>query len=356
MSYSSTPYRPEEHRGALDSLWRGAFLDANISAHAEDRMKWLYESNPRGAPMTYLGLVAETHDVVGCGTYFPRYVSVDGEDVRAGVLCDFAVHKSHRIAGAAIAVQRGLAKSSWPGGYKLLFGFPNQGSFAVCKRVGYQVVGSTTTWVKPIRSGYKVGELSLAPFLVNPARVLADAVLAVADRCISLAVGGDFSVEEVDVPDARFEALWRRARPRRGIAGERTQAYLEWRYARFTTARYRFFCITKSSGREIAGYAVYSVEDNHAIVQDVFCEDLEHTASELLVALAQHLRPKGIGSIVLSYLGPASFGERLRTLGFIRRPGARVMVVYLDPALSERERRTISDPASWFMLDGELDI
>ena len=303
-----------------------------------------------------MGLIAETQALVGCATYFPRQLSVHGDDVRTGVLCDFAVDKQHRTAGVAIAVQRGLAKSSWPGGFKLLFGFPNKGSVAVCKRVGYKVVGTTTTWVKPLNSGYKVHTFVPAPFLAHPARAVADVGLALIDRALSMFIGGSTGSEVLDAPDARFDALWQRARPKRGITGERTSAYLDWRYAQFTTTKHWFFCLTRHGGREIVGYAVYSIEDNRAILQDLFCEDYEQTADALLIKLARHLRKKGVWSIVLSYLGPEIFGDRLRRLGFFMRSGERSMVAYLDPALSEAERREFMEPANWFMLDGELDI
>lgn len=356
MSYSSTAYSPEEHRDALSTLWREDFLDARIRSHVDERMRWLYAENPRGPAATYLSQVAETSQVVGCATYFPRHLVIHGEDTRAGVLCDFAVDKHHRIAGAAIAVQRGLAKSSWPAGYRFLFGFPNEGSIAVCKRVGYKVVGSTTTWVKPLKSGYKVRSFTPAPFLVRPASVAVDAGLDIVDRALSAFVGRSTATEELDAPDARFDALWERARPKRGILGERTRAYLDWRYARFTTAKHWFFCLTKNEGRDLAGYVTYSLEENHAILQDLFCEDFEQTADALLVELAMHLRRKHVWSIVLSYLGPALFGERLRRLGFFKRPGERVMVAYLDPALDAATKTEIVDAANWFMLDGELDI
>jgi hypothetical protein len=356
MSYSSTAYVPEKHREGLTKLWREDFLDAKIRDHVDERMRWLYEQNPRGPATTYLSLVAEDETVVGCATYFPRHVLVHGKDTRAGVLCDFAVDKHHRIAGAAIAVQRGLAKTSWPSQFRFLFGFPNEGSVAVCKRVGYKVVGSTTTWVKPLRSGYKVRTFTPAPFMVKPAAAIVDAGLSVVDKTLGALIGGASPVEELDVPDQRFDRLWERARPSRGVLGERTRDYLEWRYTRFTTHKHWFFCMTKDDGRELAGYVAYSLEDNHAILQDLFCENFEEAADALLIALAQHLRQKNVWSIVLSYLGPSIFGERLARLGFFKRPGERVMVVYLDAALPDAEKREILDPANWFMLDGELDI
>ena len=41
MAYSSTPYSPEQHEGALIALWRDALNDPRIGNHVEERMKWL---------------------------------------------------------------------------------------------------------------------------------------------------------------------------------------------------------------------------------------------------------------------------------------------------------------------------
>jgi hypothetical protein len=354
MAYVATLYRASEHRRALESLWREDF-DPKITSRVDERMSWLYEANPRGAAVTYMTVVQETNEPVGCASYIPREVYLHGEPLHAGVLCDFAVNKQNRIAGAAIAVQRGLAKSSWPNGFRFLYGFPNEASVAVCKRVGYKPVGATATWTKPIRSAYKLGSL-VSPILERPASAVIDAGLSALDAALGALAPRALSPLELEKPDERFDRLWERSRPKRGIAGERSAAYLEWRYTEFTSARHWFFCLTRDGGREIAGYAVYSIDDHRAILQDLFAEDFEGTADALLVALARHLRSKDAWSIVLSYLGPEHFGRRLRRLGFFKRPGERTMVVYRDPALSDETKREIVDPANWFILDGELDI
>jgi hypothetical protein len=356
MAYSATPYQPNSHESALLSFWRDDFVPHIREQNTDGRMRWLYAENPRGPATTFIGLTDESTDPIGCASYFPREVLVHGESVRAGVLCDFAVHKNHRIAGAAITMQRGLAKSAHPSGYTFLYGFPNEASVAVCKRVGYKPVASTTTWVKPLKSGYKVRSFTPAPFVVRPASAVVDAGLAVLDRAISVFVGNKDGAEELTRADERFDALWERARPKRGIAAERSHAYLNWRYADYPTLQHNFFCITKNGGRDIRGYAVYSIEENRATLQDLFCEDFERTADALLIALARHLRQKGVWSLVVSYLGSEIFGERLKRLGFFKRPGERVMVVYLDPSLPENMRREITDPGNWFIMDGELDI
>ncbi|MFO0617000.1 MAG: GNAT family N-acetyltransferase [Polyangiaceae bacterium] len=357
MAYHAEPFDPARHQAALETLWREEFGDPRVRAHVPERMDWLYAQNPLGRATTYVTVVTETGETCACATYFPRGLVVHGEPVRGGVLCDFAVNKHNRIAGAAIAVQRGLAKSARPSGHEILFGFPNKGSVAVCKRVGYRVIGATSMWVKPLRSGYKIDVADTIPEpLKRPATRVVDAGLAAFDEALALTKLRGFESEELDAPDARFDALWARARPTRGIAAERTRDYLSWRYARFTTSKHRFHALVRRGTGELVAYAAYSIEDGRAILQDLFAEDFTRATDALLVSLARELRRRGVWSIVLSFLGPARFGERLARLGFIERAVDRVMVAYLDPGLDERLRREFLDAENWFLLDGELDI
>ncbi len=339
----------------LEALWRESFDPKIDPSRIANRMEWLYREDPEGPATTFVVTTEGDAPPVGCASYMPRAMMVHGERVRSGVLCDFAVDRHHRIAGAAIAVQRGLAKSSWPAGFRFLYGFPNAASVAVCKRVGYKEVGAAATWVKPLRSGTKI-RLPRAAFAEKPVVSMVDAGLAAVDHGLALLFARGFESEACEAPDERFDALWRRARPARGVAGERTRGYLEWRYAKNPVARHSFFCLTRNGGREIAGYVAYSIEDGRAILQDLFAEDYEETTDALLVRLAMHLRSNGATAIVLSFLGSPLFGERLKRLGFFKRLGDRVMVVYVDPSLDDATKNAVLDTGNWFLLDGELDI
>ena len=339
----------------LEALWRESFQPPIRPELVSARMRWLYGENPEGTPTTFVVTVDDAPEIIACASYLPRAMLVDGERRRAGVLCDFAVAPRHRTAGAAIAVQRALAKSADAEGYRFLFGFPNDASVGVCKRVGYKTVGTTCSWVKPIRSGYKL-KIERAPILEGPASLVLDAGITAFDTALRRIFASGYEGEILSEPDARFDRLWERARPHRGIAGERTTSYLTWRYARFTTQKHAFFAIKKRGSSEIEGYAVHSTGGERAVLQDLFAVDFEETVDALLLLLANVLREANVSALALPYLGPEAFGERLRRLGFFKRLGDRTMVVYCGPTMTEPEKREVLSPASWFIQDGELDI
>lgn len=365
MAYGTLPFRLEAHREALSALWRENMSDPRIGDVVPERIRWLYERNPAGAALTWLGVVAGDGSIVGCASIFPRHMYVNGERVSGGVLADFAVTKNHRVAGAAIAIQRAVAKGSLPAGVDFLYGYPNGKSDVIFKRLGYHFIGESSFWVKPIRSTYKLRERIRHPIALRAASAVVDAGLSFADRGLTVAHGalrrlqGESDVwvtEDLDSADARFDALWERARQRYAIMGEKTSSYLNWRYTEFTTAKHRFFCLVHPRTRKLYGYVAYAVADGKANVADLFCEHRDTQSKALLLGLARHLRTRDVQSLVFSYLGPESFGEELESIGFIRRPGVRSMVAYIDAKGSEMLRGVVFDKDAWFIIDGELDI
>lgn len=353
MTYAVEPFRLDKHREALARLWAENMTDERIASVIPHRMCWLYEPGPDGPVTTMLALHAESGEVVGCGSFFPRSIWVDGCRVRAGVLCDFAVKRAHRIAGAALAIQRALVEAGHAAGLELLYGYPNEKAIMVFKRIGYRVVGETTNWVKPLRSGYKLREINrwAGPVAALPIDLSLRAIDLVRSARSGLHVRGEI----IPFADGRADALWERARAGYRVVGEKSSAYLDWRYGRFITMEHRMFGIIPRGEKRLAGYAVYAVKDGKAFVRDLVAEQLETSAGALLLALAGHLRRQRIDKVSLCYLGSPVFVERLRWAGFVPRPEKRKLVIYLE-RLGESLRARVLDPTSWFMLDGELDI
>lgn len=355
MGYTVTPLRLDAHREMLARLWTENMSETRIGAVVPERMRWLYEQAPEGRTTTVLCLDSGSGEAVGCGSFYARTTWVKGQRVRAGVLCDFAVAAAHRVGGAALAIQRALVDEARKGGLELLFGHPNAKSVAVFKRVGYRVLGETTAWVKPLRAEPRLREVLPWTQAATFAAVPIDVALRVFDRARSMAAPLRVRGEAMPRPDGRVDTLWSRARAQYGVVGEQSPEYLEWRYARFTTAEHQLFgAFARADGHPVA-FAVYGLNGAKAIVCDLFADHLEVSAESLLLALAEYLRPRGVESLSLSYIGAPGFGTQLQSVGFLPRPGRRPVVVY-PLELDDAARARVMDPTSWFMLEGELDI
>jgi hypothetical protein len=355
MSYAAVPLRLEEHRRDLVRLWTESMEDPRIARVVDDRMRWFYDENPYGAAKTFLTVQSPGDGVVGCGSFYPRDTFVQGRRVKAAILAEFAVHKDHRVAGAAVTVQRAVASESAPNGIELLYGYPNKAGVQVFQRVGHKIIGEIGYWAKPLRSAYKLREFVQSPLLAEAAGAAADALFWADDLRLLAPQALAYRTEITRVADRRFDDLWQRAQPPRFITGERSAAYLNWRYARFTTAEYSFFCLIERKTGRLAGYIAYVIDDRKVTVSDLFCDDLERTAAPLLLRFALRMRLAGMNFISLSYIGSPLFEKQLEALNFMRASGSRPLVVYAK-GVPEDLKEEVMNKDRWFMIDGELDI
>jgi hypothetical protein len=355
MSYTVTPFRQDEHREALARLWTENMSDQRVRSLVAERMRWFYEDGPDGPPTTLLCVETETDDVVGCGSFVQRPTWVGGRRLPGALLCDFAVARAHRLGGAALAIQRALMAAAGSAGLELLYGYPNGRSVALFKRIGYQVVGETSTWMKPLRSAYKLRDVLPWTWAGDVASGPVDVGLALLDRVRRLGSPTSARGEIFPPSDGRADDLWERAGSRYDVIGEKSGAYLEWRYGRFVTVEHRFFGLLPRGAGSLSGYAVFTVEGGKALVRDLFTDRTAGLEEALLLRLAEYLRGERVDAMLLSYIGSPSFGERLRRLGFLRRQGTRSVVLH-PSGLDEPTRTRVLEPANWFMLDGELDI
>ena len=371
MAYSTVPMGPE-HREAVLKLWRESVYDPRIAAVAEQRFPWFYEDNPSGPASTWLGLVEPAHEVIGCGSLYPRTTLVEGRPLRCGVVCDFAVDKAHRIGGCAVAIQRAIVNQSAERGYDVIYGYPNKGSLPVVKRVGYELLGEATPYSRPLATGDKiraqaagaragilrhplVARALAAPHVAEAAGILVDLGLAAFDLARMLGALAAYRVEVGTRADARFDELWSRRADAR-VMGEKSVAYLNWRYASFKTDAYRFFSLVERRTGRLAAYLVYSVDDDKAFVADLFTPRCDETVDHLLLHFAMWMRRERRSLVYLSYFGDPAFGKRLEALQFFRRPGDRQVILAVDKDLPAETAAALRQPANWFMLDGELDV
>jgi hypothetical protein len=207
--------------------------------------------------------------------------------------------------------------------------------------------------VKPLHARYKLAG-RLPGWAVPLAAAPIDLALRTLDAARSVRASPRLRADGALAPGDDTEALWQRARAQHGVVGEKSAAYLAWRYASACSGDHRFFGVRAGDGR-LAGYAVYTLAAGKAFLRDLLAEDLGGAAEGLLLALSAELRAAGVQSLALSCVAPPAFDATLRRAGFLPRPGARPLILHPE-GLPERLRTRAFDRASWFMLDGELDL
>jgi Acetyltransferase (GNAT) domain len=323
----------------------------------EARYRKYYERNPLGAPVLFLAREEDSRELVGMSTLFPTRLRVFGELVPAAIGGDFAVDDGHRGFGPSVALQRASVGALAERGLACAFGYPNEFSEPITKRVGYVDVGRLTRFVKVLRSRAVLdayaGSRPLARAAAPFGRVLVDPLLAARDRLRRRPRG--LRVERPDRFDERFESLWEALWREHGITSERNAELLNWKYEMGEPGGiYRVLAVVGEDD-DVAGYAVFRVRNEIRHLVDVAFMPVREVLDALLSAVVRDSRAGGATAITTLYLGPATLlTERLRAFGFVRRVDESGLRVYV-PGESELDRQLV-DPDNWYFLTGDADV
>jgi hypothetical protein len=288
---------------------------------------------------------------------FPTQLRVFGEPVPAAVAGDFAVDDGHRGLGPAIPLQRAavgaLAERS------CAYGYPNEHSEPITRRVGYTDLGKLSRFVKVLRSRVVIEQYvqsrALAGLATGVSRVTVDPVLSVVSRERLRGRRHAFRVERPAAFDDRFSELWETLWRQGTITSERNSELLNWKYE---TARedgiYRIFALV-GPDEQVAGYVVHRERNGIRHVVDIVFQPSQEVLDVLLAELIRDARSEGALAISVIHLGPSSLlTQRLRGFGFAHRTEESSLHVFV-PGESDLEKALV-DAGNWNFLNADADL
>jgi GNAT superfamily N-acetyltransferase len=345
--YTVSAAPPGAARDAVTRVWRD---NLDLAADADERFAWVYERAPRPPSRVYLLLDPEG-SVVGTSGIAERRVHSRSGVLEAGQLVDLAVDRAHRSLFPALTLVRRVRRDALAS-HDFVYGFPNAAARGLHRRVGYREIAPVTRWVRVLRHGPYVRERLGAWALPPVAGVLLDVALGLSQLPRRWRAGMRFWLERVEPPDARFDALWERARDEYELIGERSSAFLAWRFADPGVPASRIFALRRrGSGQRLFAYAVVQWEGEVAHLRDLFGH---HDAlGPLLALLLPLLRAEGARSASVMLLGPRPVRELLQSHGFVPRERERIAFVdAASPALAEQ----LADADRWTLSDADDDV
>jgi GNAT superfamily N-acetyltransferase len=355
--YSIVPGDPAQHKHE----WLG-LADRNLPPAVqgrEARYSKYYEDNPLGPPHFFFARDTESDTFVGMAAIFPTQLRVFGELVPAAIAGDFAVDDGHRGLGPALPLQRAAVAALADHGLSCAYGYPNEHSEPITRRVGYTDLGRLTRFVKVLRSRIVVEQYvrsrPLARLAAGVSRVAVDPLLSVTSRERLHRSRRGFRVERPAAFDERFSGVWETAWREGTITSERNPELLNWKYE---TAReggiYRIFALI-GPDEQVAGYAVYRVRNGIRHIIDIVFQPSREVLDVLLAELIRDARREEAAAISLIHLGPPSLlTQRLKAFEFARRTEDSSLHVYV-PGTSEFERALV-EPGNWYFLNADADV
>lgn len=338
---------PVSDRDAILAVLRRNLPQAAIEA----RQDWLYRENPCGPALVWVAEDVAAGAIVGTSAAQPRRMWVDGSDVAALDLSDFAVDAAYRTLGPAVQLLRATLEPVRDGRFAFSYDHPNRNMVAPYARVGGREIAPMRRWIRPLDLR-PVLRRRAGPVVAAVAGPLANLALAVRDRarrarasCRVAPLEGPFTDE--------FDRLDERLRRLRPVTGRRSAAYLAWRYGRHPIWRHE--TLVARDGTGLLGFAVFRrpKPEDPLGVTELHAADPGVRAA-LADALAGVARERGAYALCAQTLVGSETERVLAALGFRPRETDTGPVVFASP--SDPAGARALEPESWWMLEGDRDV
>jgi hypothetical protein len=344
-AYTVTVADLQADRQRIVALWQINPLQPDL---ADAKYQWLYLDNPSGPARHLLLHHGSQPEPVGAAGMVTRQFVARGAPLAAGLLTDLYVRAEHRSLFPALMLQKQM-RSVGLGVHGLLYGYPNDKSLLVVRRLGYRRLGDFARFVCLLR----YGEYLEHWLPRGPSRFVG----AIVDRCLPLVFRPHRLLREgwrgewLDGVDVRFDALWEAARRADGIIGVRDRRYLSWRFLARPSHRYRIFALSKSNADAIAGYAVCEVIGDTMHIRDMLVAPQVGGAHRVLLhLLARQARLQACTRLSFDVLGDDTLHRRLRAAGLFER-GTTPLVALWHPDLD-----ATMEKLDWYLTAADTEL
>lgn len=326
------------------------FWKKNFPNWPESKFDWFYKSNPYGEAQCWLVKEEKNDKIVGMTASFPRNISMNGQIIKAYITGDYGVDKEHRILGPALKLQREVVKFCDDGDADLKYGYPNSNSEPVQKRVGFEVVGNVIRIVKVLKSvSYIKRFIKLAP--------LAAFISIPVDFCIKVfsgevKTGGAKKYYSVITEkfEKHYDDLWQENKSETRLIGEKSRAFLNWRYSDCPYYDYRVFELFLTADKRFLGFIVFRLEDDQVVISDLFYQS--GTLAVLLNKFIRYTRENKYHTISIIYFGDEKIVDQFKKYGFSIREENRKIVMY---STLKDKKSYLLDKNNWCLFEGDND-
>ena len=329
-----------------------AVLERNLDVRISERYEWNYQRCPYGKARCWLATYQE--NPIGTVAAFPRKFFIRSQSVPTAVVGDFAVDKKHRAFGPAATLQKTVQEQFSEDGSRFVYTMPNQLSEKLATKLGYVRIGEVKRYIKILSPKYffrKYESFSPIERLLSPPVQGALRLLSREGRFFR---GVDCDIEIPRRFDERIDAMNDRQAGNSGIRGDRSAAFLNWRFMESPDDDYRAFVVSRKT-REVLGYIVYAGRGlNDYRIVDLAADDMELSLDTLFAAFLKYLRALKAESLTIKYFGNSQMKKKLKAFGFLTRneDNSTLMTFTKDETLQQ----ILSQEENWFLTAADNDV
>jgi hypothetical protein len=313
------------------------------------RFDWLYCRGPAGPAQAWLAWDEKEGKLVGAGAAFPRQVRIGSETLLCQVLGDFCIAPAYRSLGPSLQLQRACLSAALSGEIPFCYDFPSRSMMAIYKRLGVTALGQVVRFVKPLKVNRKVEDLVGKGTLAKGVSAIGNRLLTLKDwrhrtkYCEISLHSGPFGEE--------FTELDSQLAPRYPLCLSRTAHYLNWRY--HTNPLLQCQVLAARRAGELLAFATLAVEQQDALLVDVFADSSAPEVHELLAGVVELGRQAHVQAINAPALKGSVLASVLERAGFFAREGTPMIVC---TKTDSRFAGFAANPANWWVTHGDRDV
>lgn len=347
MPYAIERADVKRHKEDILEVWSGV-----LRTGKPPRFSWIHELNPFGPVPCWVVQETGKQIIVGSASLCPRKLVHHGQTFQGGIAIDYAVKKNHRVLGPAVMLQKAAISSCAEQKFDVLYALPNEQSGPVVLRAGYKLLGKQMTFRKLLRTRSalrrRIGKWAT---LISPA---IDAGLRLTARETFSGRDRMFHYEESTTFDTRFDEFWERMSKTTPLTGERTAAFLNWRFSSCPHKQFKTLAVVSRDSGRLAGYVTWYLNDDEIVISDLLVQEFGRTLDALLAEFLRRVRRIEASAVVFRYFGGKGVTEGLRRFGFVERPSSTILAVH-TPEGSAAEQ-FVGNADQWYLLDGDADL
>jgi hypothetical protein len=316
--------------------------------------RWFHDENPGGDGASFLLEAAGSgggREIVGCAGIGGRTFNRNSSTWLGAALVGLLVEARHRTLLPAMTLERAVTDHA-RAAFHFAYGFPNDVAAGVFRRLGLRDIGELSRYVCILRfapflqrGGRRGAAVRLGADLLDQASRAMEFVTTIRTRTRA-------RMEWTSTIGPQFDRLWLRSRPAGTMIGERSGGFLRWRFLR----RPARIAVLKASGSaQIAAYAALVPRADGVVRVEDFLAECPSALDELLSLLVPDLRRQGYVAIEAYFFGQHDVIAALRSHGFRRRGGSRVVLA--DGLAPPETMDPLADPEHWYLtkVDDEPD-
>jgi len=200
------------------------------------------------------------------------------------------------------------------------YGFPSKQAEVISKHYGFEKIAEFTRLVKVLRSGNYLKRLVKQRFLAGAISIPADFLLRLRSMNILWASGNVFQSDSLENSYHLVDTLWNQITQQNLLMGERSSEYLDWRYFKCPTDKYKVFGV-RDKDNALQGVMVYLLQNKRAEIVDLICPDYEDTTTihSLLTNFEKYCFSIPVDSIAITIIGSEGIIRHLLSMGYSYR-------------------------------------